>query len=168
MQLLLHHCSNIFCFTFNWEGNISSEQESAKRSDAGNSNLFLIYGIMVSRQLHVGIILASDWSVAHNTGLWLAERWTHCVGVSRDNPYKLKTNTGCGDQKSRSHLSIGWEFSSLGFFMMPLAWSLVFVESFLATLVQNINFLVKSAEKVKWSGGGEHKREYFSIETNFG
>ena len=49
-----------------------------------------------------------------------------------------------------------------------LVWSLVFVESFLATLVQNINFLVKSAEKVKWSGGGEHKREYFSIETNFG
>ena len=117
-------------------------------------NLFLIYGIMVSRQLH-------EWE--HQSGV------NPCMGVSRDNLCRLGTNTGCGDQKIQiTFINVGWEFSSLGFFYDPsLFWSLVFVESFLATLVQNINFLVKSAEKVKWSGGGEHKREYFSMETNF-
>ena len=38
----------------------------------------------------------------------------------------------------------------------------VFVKSFLATLVQNINFLVKSAEKVKWRGG-EQKEYTFPV-----
>ena len=37
-----------------------------------------------------------------------------------------------------------------------------FVKSFLATLVQNINFLVKSAEKVKWRGG-EQKEYTFPV-----